>query len=377
MGDPTSGVVVESVGVLGFRNLAAGEIPLAPGINLVHGPNGAGKTNLLEATYTGLAGRSCRTRDERQLIAFGEPLARAEVRLREGRRRLEFLCAVSRAEGRRHLVDGSPAGPSAAELRPPLAVFMPDRLALVKGPPSLRRGHLDAFAAALWPARAEVRRRYGGTLSQRNALLGAIRAGTADETSLDAWDHELATAGVELIALRAEAAGALARPFAEAASALGVEAAATLAYRPRSDAGSGAELEAELAERRDSDLSRGYSGFGPHLDEVAFELGGRALRRYGSQGQQRLALLALLFAERAALIAAGRPAPLMLLDDVTSELDAARRELLVDRLAAGEGQSLITATEADQLPRSAPRMEIAVRDGRALVAASDRRDAAA
>jgi DNA replication and repair protein RecF len=178
------------------------------------------------------------------------------------------------------------------------------------------------------------------------------------------------------MAARAEAAAALSDPYAEAAGELGLEPDATLAYRPRSDAGSPEQLAGELAERRRSDIDRGYSGYGPHLDDVALELGGRAVRRYGSQGQQRLALLALLFAERAALLAAGRPAPLMLLDDVTSELDATRRSLLVERLGGGAGQSLITATEPDQLPRAAPRAEIAVREGRVLALAADREDVA-
>ena len=126
-----------------------------------------------------LAGRSCRTRDDRETIAFGESLARTEATVADGAHRREFLCSVSRGDGRRHLVDGAAAGPQSADLRPALAVFMPDRLALVKGPPAGRRAHLDGFCAALWPTRAETRRRYARALAQRNALLGRIRAGVA------------------------------------------------------------------------------------------------------------------------------------------------------------------------------------------------------
>ena len=178
-------MLVESVSVRDFRNLGEAEVALGPGVNLVWGPNGAGKTNVLEAVYMGLAGRSCRTRDDRETIAFGEALARTEVVVAphsdgaSGERRRMFLCSVSRADGRRHLVDGTPAGPEAATLRPALAVFMPDRLALIKGPPSGRRTHLDGFCAALWPARGEHRRRYSRALAQRNALLGRIRSGSA------------------------------------------------------------------------------------------------------------------------------------------------------------------------------------------------------
>ena len=180
-----------------------------------------------------LAGRSCRTRAERETIAFGEPLARAEAVVEDRGERREFLCAVDRAEGKRQLLNGSTAPLDAASLRPALAVFMPDRLALVKGPPAARRSHLDGFVAALRPARAEARRRYARALAQRNALLGRIRAGAGAPDSLDAWDAELSDAGIELIATRAEAAAALAPLFAAAASELGL-ADAELAYRPRS-----------------------------------------------------------------------------------------------------------------------------------------------
>ena len=373
-------MVVESVTTKSVRNLADATVALGPGINLAWGPNGAGKTNVLESVYLALAGRSCRTRDDRELIRFGESLARAEATVRTpdvppasaertDRRSRTFLASVSRGDGRRHLVDGAAVGAVSAALRPALAVFMPDRLALVKGAPALRRSHLDGFCAALWPARAELRRRYSRALAQRNALLGRIRAGAAGESSLDAWDAELAAAGVELIALRGEAAGRLADPFRTAAAALGLDGEATIAYRPRSEAADPAALAAELAERRASDLRRGYSGWGPHLDELALEVAGRSSRRYASQGQQRVCLLALLFAERRVLLDDGRPAPLMLLDDVTSELDARRRELLVEQLSGG--QSLITATEPGHLPEAAGvgRTEIALRDGRALAAA--------
>jgi DNA replication and repair protein RecF len=359
-------LLVESVGVLGFRNLVACEVELGPGLNLLWGPNGAGKTNLLEATYTALAGRSCRTRDDRETIAFGEPLARAEATVSAPGYRHRFLSSVSRADGRRHLIDGAPGGPDAASKRPPLAVFMPDRLALVKGPPAGRRTHLDGFCAALWPTRSDARRRYSQALAQRNALLGRIRSGAASAATLDSWDHELAVAGIELTAIRAEAVERLAAPFAAAADALGLAADPAIRYRPRSEATDAAGLAAEIAARRETDLNRGYTGWGPHHDELVIETGGRALRRYGSQGQQRAGLLALLFAERRALLDDGRPPPLMLLDDVTSELDADHRRLLVEHLGSGGGQALVTATEPDHLPQVGERREIAIRAGHPL-----------
>jgi DNA replication and repair protein RecF len=357
-------VRVVSLSTLGFRNLAPGEVELSDGVTLLHGANGAGKTNILEALYMGLAGRSCRTRADRETIAFGEPLSRAEVVIEDQGERREFLCAVDRESGRRHLVNGS-VMPDAASLRPPVAVFMPDRLTLVKGPPAARRSHLDGFVAALRPARAESRRRYSRALAQRNALVSRIRAGAASADSLDAWDAELAEAGVELMDARAGALDVLAPLFASASEELGLEAP-ELRYAPRSKAASAEELRAELAERRESDLSRGFSSHGPHLDDVAIALGGKAVRKYASQGQQRSSLLALLFAERDALLAERSEPPLMLLDDVTSELDPERRELLCERLAGGGGQALVTATESSHLPATCERLELAVRGGAAI-----------
>jgi DNA replication and repair protein RecF len=358
---------VRRLRTLGFRNLVEAEVELGEGITLAWGPNGAGKTNMLEALYLGLAGTSPRVKSDRETIAFGKSLGRVEVEV-EGpaAETRTFLCSVGRDGERRHLVDGVEATADHAELRPPVSVFMPDRLVLVKGPPAGRRAHLDRFVAAIWPARAEPRRRYSRALAQRNALLARVRAGLAAEDSLEAWEAELATAGVDLIAARVAACERLQDPFAEAATDLGLEAKAKLRYRPRSEAADAETLAAELAERREADLSRGFTTHGPHLDEVSFSLGDRSVRRYASQGQQRVALLALLFAEREALVAEGRTPPLMLLDDVASELDPERRRLLCERLLEGGGQALITATESAQLPAECPRLELALREGRVI-----------
>lgn len=344
-------MIVESVATLGFRNLEDSSTALAVGLTVLHGPNGAGKTNLLEALYFGLTGRSCRTRSERETIAFGEPLARSTVRLgpdARGDERMTSIALVSRAEGRDRRVDGGPARAEDDLRRPAVSVFMPDRLALVKGPPAGRRAHLDRVIAALWPTRAEARSSYSRALAQRNAMLGRVRSG-APAASLDAWDRELAERSGPLISARAEAGAALAEPFALAAEQLGLDGDPALSYQPRVRDPMPEAIVAELAERRSADLARGYSGFGPHLDEVSINREGRALRRYGSQGQQRLGLLALLFAERSLLHDARRQAPLLLLDDVMSELDPGRRDRLIGALAVG-GQTLISVTEPSQAP---------------------------
>ncbi len=317
------------------------------------GPNGVGKTNLVEALYFALTGRSFRTSDRRDLIPFGASLARAEATVRDEdglERRL--LASVSRSEGRRHLLDGSPADPATlARSRPPVAVFAPDRLSLIKGPPSERRAHIDAFVGARWPARAELRKRYGQALAQRNALLSRLAAGSGSPRELDTWDTGVADTAAALVSARAEAVGELSAPFAATAAELGLEGEAALEYAPRA-AGGAEEIRAGLEQRREQDLRLGRSSWGPHLDELKISTDGRSLRRYGSQGQQRASLLALLFAEREALRAARRVTPLLLLDDVMSELDPGRRERLVERLA-GNGQVLITAASEESVPARA------------------------
>jgi DNA replication and repair protein RecF len=348
-------VLVTAIEARPLRSLDGARVELGPGIVSVVGPNGVGKTNLVEAVYFALTGRSFRTSDRRDLIPFGGSLARAEATVRDEdglERRL--LASISRTEGRRHLLDGNPADPATlARSRPPVAVFAPDRLSLVKGPPAERRAHLDGFLAARWASRAELRKRYGQALAQRNALLSRVAAGYGSPEDLGVWDAGLADAAAPLVEARAEAVAELAARFAAAATDLGLEGAASLAYAPRA-AGSAAEIRAGLEERREQDLRLGRSSWGPHLDEVKLDLDGRALRRYGSQGQQRAALLALLFAEREALLSARRVTPLLLLDDVMSELDPGRRERLVARLG-DDGQALITAADEELLPPRALR----------------------
>jgi DNA replication and repair protein RecF len=337
-------VIVGAVECRGFRNLADASIAISGGAVVVHGPNGAGKTNLLEALYFGLTGRSFRAGNDRDMIRFGAEGARVELDLVASGARL--LAAIDRSGERRHLLAGRPLA-GAPDERPLVGVFHPDRLQLVKGSPAHRRAHLDRLCGAIWPARADLRSRFGRTLAQRNALVQRVKAGLGGAESLPSWDERLAAEAEPLMGARAAAVDILARTFGELAAGLGLPEA-EISYRPRASGGR-QELIAELARRRAEDLGRAYTSYGPQLDEVELRLAGRALRRFGSQGQQRLALLALLFAERAALMDAGRAAPLMLLDDVMSELDPGHRELLVSLLEGG-GQALITATESSQVP---------------------------
>jgi DNA replication and repair protein RecF len=347
-----------------FRNYERADVELAAGLTLVAGPNGAGKTNLLEAVYFGCTGRSPRTANERELVRRGADVARVVVETRAGDASHRIEIGFDPGEPKHIVVDGAPVDGLARSLaRPLLSVFLPERLELIKGAPAGRRAHLDQLVAALWPARAETRAAYSRALAQRNALLSRIRAGAGGPSALDAWDTELATRGVALMDDRREAVAGLRLPFAELARRLGLPGAAELRYRSRSPATDVEGLAAELRERREADLERGFTAHGPHRDELQLLLDGVALRAYGSQGQQRAALLALLFAERELLAERrGRP-PLMLLDDVMSELDAERRSLLAELLRAG-GQAIVTATDAEHIPGPPDRL-VQVADGHA------------
>jgi DNA replication and repair protein RecF len=351
----SSDVRVLSVQLRDFRTYARAEASLGAGLTVVHGPNGVGKSNLLEALYFGCTGRSPRTRNERELVSFGEQTTRVVVRCEEGAEQHELSVGYGPGPDgaravKRMTADGAPVERLLdVGFRPLLSVFEPDRLELLKGAPSVRRAHLDQLVTGIWPLRAADRREYSRVLAQRNALLARIRSGRASDATLAVWDRELAVAALTMREHRSTAVQLLRDPFRERAALLGLNGDATLEYRPRSRAVDVDEFVAELHARLPSDLERGFTGHGPHRDELALLRDGRELRVYGSQGEQRLALLALLLAERSVLAEQRGRMPLMLLDDVMSELDADRRELLAGELSSG-GQSVIATTDLAHVP---------------------------
>jgi DNA replication and repair protein RecF len=304
---------------------------------LVTGPNGVGKTNLLEALHVGSQGFSPRTRSDARLVRFGEEAARVSL---AGSRRgtpIETDVVVRPGEPKRVRLNGA-ALAGADELRGELAalVFTPDRLAVVKGGPLVRRAYLDRMLGRLFPARAALASEYARVLAQRNAALRRTRAGLSSRGALEPWTAQTAELGEALDRARAELAELVAPGFADAAAALSLEDAA-IAYEPRG------LTVAELDERLERDLERGTTGVGPHLRDAPITAGGRDLRSFGSQGEQRTAVLALTLAEAALLAERRETPPLLLLDDVLSELDERRRAALVARLPQ-TGQTVVTAT---------------------------------
>src|SRR5579863_792108 len=241
---------VVSVSVRNFRTYEAAAAPLGGGLTVVWGPNGAGKTNLLEAIYFGCTGRSCRTGNDRELVRFGADTTRVVVTADDELGSHELAVGFTPGEPKRMSVDGAPVERLLdAPQRPLVSVFLPDRLELIKGVPALRRAHLDQFVTALWPARAATRRAYAQALAQRNALIVRLRGGHGSQATLDAWDAQLAEAGLALMADRRQAVELAAEPFADMCDRLGLDGDPAIAYRPRSRATTAAELASELRKR--------------------------------------------------------------------------------------------------------------------------------
>jgi len=329
---------------------------------LVVGPNGVGKTNLLEGVHVATQGFSPRTRTDSQMVRFDEDGARAAVAGRRGDVSMELEVTVKRGEGKRARLNGAPLR-AAEQLRTLVStlVFTPDRLGVVKGPPATRRAYFDRALGRLAPARATLPSEYGAAVAQRNAALRRATAGFAGRDAIEPWTEQVAALGAELVSARLDVLAQLEPAFADRAGELGL-GRVSLSYE-----GEAPSPEA-LAATLERDLERGATSLGPHLDDVELAADGRDLRSFGSQGQQRLALLALLLAEAETIADRTGVPPLLLLDDVLSELDPDRRRILAARVSR-TGQALVTATDAAMLPAT-PDQLLEVTPGEVLEAAA-------
>ena len=326
---------------------------------LVTGPNGAGKTNLLEAVHLAAQGFSFRTRQDAQIVRKGARDARAHVTGRRGTVPVDARVDLSADAPKRIRLNGAAVNSDELRGRVHALVFTPDRLAVVKGGPGARRAYFDRSLARALPARAAIPTAYAAALGQRNAALRRIAAGLSDPAALEPWTESVASLGAELVEARRRLLAMLGPSFGSRAAELGL-ADAALRYAAE------APTRASLDERLPRDLERGTTGLGPHLDEIHVLAGERDLRTFGSQGEQRLAVLSLILAEAELLLDQTGVAPLLLLDDALSELDAERRRILSARLGTA-GQTLVTATGAEALPL-APAQLLVVSPGEARAA---------
>ena len=380
---------VAALRLVNFRSYCDTSVRFGAALNVVVGANATGKTNLLEGAWFALRGGSPRTRREEKLISWGERFARAELDLDgpRGPQRLEVGYAPG--QGKRVSWDGLEITLlDELRSRTHVFIFVPESLLLVKGSPARRRAHLDVFAAALDPQYAAAARELQAVLRQRNAQLQAVKHG-ASPAALEPWDAQFAQAAVVLGRRRRDLVGELATRFAAAAAALapsGERFALQLIAQLDGLEYDETALRDELRSRRPGEVQRGLSLFGPQRDDLRFlevgaeaedavvagaaadeddgaqatdgvaafvpgqtcgsvqlPRGGRDLRLFGSQGEQRAAVLALLLAEQQLAAARTGEQGALFLDDVMSELDDARRRLLV-RILSSAGQVIITTT---------------------------------
>lgn len=336
-----------------------------PGPQLVWGPNAAGKTSLLEAVVLLAWGRSHRTANDAELVRWGAEFSRVEGVLVAGEARptprppTSVEVVVARAgQGTRKRIRIDGAGRRASALGGVLriVVFAPEEMLLVVGPPSLRREALDRLAGQLVPTHEAELATYARSVAQRNQLLRQIRDEGADRAQLRFWTEQCIDAGAAVVTGRRRVLEALAAPLAAAHRLIAPEEALAgqlgLEYRTTAEPGA-SETVADALRRRfvetaEKELWNGTTLVGPHRDDATFVLGGRDLAGFASRGQQRTAILALKLAELDLLTSHdGRP-PLLLLDDVFSELDPERRAHLVRRIAELP-QAFVTTTAVDDL----------------------------
>ncbi len=379
---------VSALRLINFRSYCDASVAFGAGLNVVVGENATGKTNLLEGAWFALRGSSPRTRREEKLITWGESYARVELALAgrvAGPQTVEIGYVPGQGK-RLHWNGVEVASLDDLRGRSQVFIFVPESLLLVKGSPARRRAHLDAFGAALEASYAAAVREFQAALRQRNAQLLAVKLGAASAT-LDPWDVQFARAAGSMGRRRRDLVARLQERFAAAATALAPEGngfTLRLSSQLAAVAYDDEALREELYARRLGETRRGLSLFGPHRDDLSFvevagpggapaaassadpaataatghvgrvpagpscgpvELphGGRDLRLYGSQGEQRAAVLALLLAEQQLAAADTGEQGTLFLDDVMSELDDARRRLLV-RILASAGQAIITTT---------------------------------
>lgn len=354
-------MVLERLELTDFRNYETLRLSPSGSLCLFTGDNGQGKTNILEAIVVLALGRSPRTARDADLVRWGagEAVIRAEVR-RQAREPVTVALAVAADGTKRYRVDGVPCRrllDAVGEIN--AVMFGPDDLRLVNGSPEERRRYLNTCLGQTNPRYLEALSAYRGVLRQRNRLLKQAVGGRIDEELLRVYDDQLAGhAGTLMMARRERVAGLAAEASAVHARLSGGRERLLVRYVPdvplpgeADEAALGGAMLEHLIARRDVERRRGVTACGPHRDELAIELDGTPARAFGSQGQQRTAALALKIAELRVIAAAVGEPPLLLLDDVTSELDEGRRTAVL-ALTEEADQVLVTASHESVFPPS-------------------------
>lgn len=353
-----------------FRSYEQLTLMPPPGITVFVGENGAGKTNLLEAIHLCCLGRSHRTSNDRDMIRLDSRTCAVHAHVSRIRVKDEVGVRLFAQQGERKIiyVNGKTV-PRIGELMGHMTcvMFSPEDLELVKGAPQARRTFLDMLLSQSQAAYFYAIQSYANILRQRNALLKEIARGRADSRSLDVWDEQLAIAAAPLVNQRRDAALAINElASAHYAYIAGREEKEPFFLRYQSQLSQSGNPQEDLlqllAAAREDDLRRQSTGPGPHRDDLSLLLSGNDMRAYSSQGQARTAALALRLAQIDILHKAHKDAPLLLLDDVLSELDTGRQVRLLERL--DKMQTLITCTSLEGLHSVRPTAVLQVHEGK-------------
>jgi DNA replication and repair protein RecF len=348
---------IQTLSIRDLRAYASLDAAFGPGPHLIVGPNAAGKTTLLEAIVLLAWGRSHRTSADGELVRWGAELARVEGQAGPETVEVALVRPVGSSGARKRIrVNGVPRRAAGLVGLLRTVVFAPEEMLLVIGSPGLRRAALDQLATQRSAAYGRELATYGRTLQQRNSLLRAIREEQAGRDELRFWDASFLDAGGAIVAARLQLlddlAGPLARAHAEIAPDEAEATRLTITYATNAPIQPGETprdaLARRLAETAEKEVWNGSTLVGPHRDDVVFNLDRRDMSGFASRGQQRTAILAFKLAELDLLTEQdGRP-PLLLLDDVFSELDPDRRFHLVRRIA-GLPQTFVTTTTLHDL----------------------------
>jgi DNA replication and repair protein RecF len=341
-------LAVRTLSLRGFRNLVHVDVELGDHLNVVAGENGQGKTNLLEAMYVVATSRSFRTSRLADLLGTGEEATSLRASVSEADE--ERAQSVGLRRGVRAVrVDGKrPETLAAYAVRTPTVVFHPGALALSTGGGAERRKLLDRVALYLEPASLATAESYARALRARQRVLD-VRGDSAPD--LDAWEALTVQHGLALVAARTLAANRLIPAAARAFERIGPPGASLgVRYDPGAPLDAAA-FSAKLAKDRARDRARRSASVGPHRDDLAMELAGKPVRGIASQGQHRAVVLALQLAEIDVIAEARDVAPILLLDDVSSELDRARTSALLRAIHEERGQVLLTTTRPELIER--------------------------
>ena len=336
---------VETLVLEGFRNYASLRLPLSAGFNVVSGPNAQGKTNLLEALYLVGTTRLLRGQRDAEAVRDGDDRAMVEVELAHSGTRLGV--GLERGARKRARVNGL-ALPRAADLigRLPVVCVSAADMAIVRGEPADRRLFLDLELSALSPAYLHHFALYKRAQEQRGALLRQCRERSVAPEVFEPWEAQMAQHGAHLRGARLDYVARLVEPTREVHARMGGGEALDLRYEPKDEAMEEDALRALLDASRSQDVARGATSFGPHRDDLRLEIEGRDARLFGSQGQQRTAVIALKLATLDVATEERGAPPLLLLDDILSDLDERRRAMLVEVVLDRAAQAVLTCTEA-------------------------------